>query len=42
MKHMTLPIFWKRLSALPEPVQQLAHKNYALLRADSFHPSLHF
>lgn len=42
MNHLALPIFWKRLAALPEPVRQLAHKNYALLRADSFHPSLHF
>ena len=42
MNHFTLPRFWKNYNSLPEQVQQLADKNYALLRADSFHPSLHF
>lgn len=42
MNHFTLPSFWKRYDALPKEVQQLADKNYALLRADSRHPSLHF
>ena len=42
MNHFTLPRFWKHYNSLPEQVQQLADKNYALLRADPFHPSLHF
>lgn len=42
MKHFTLPRFWKCYNALPEQVQKLADKNYALLRTDSLHPSLHF
>ena len=42
MKHFTLPSFWKSYNSLPEKIQKLADKNYALLREDSFHPSLHF
>jgi hypothetical protein len=42
LKHYASPRFWKCLEALPEQVQQLARKNYALLEADPQHPSLHF
>ena len=42
MKHFTLPSFWKCYHSLPEQIQKLADKNYALLREDTFHPSLHF
>ena len=42
MIHFTLPLFWQRYNFLPKQIQDLADKNYALLRADPFHPSLHF
>ena len=42
MNHFTLPCFWQCYSRLPRDVQQLADKNYELLRNDPFHPSLHF
>lgn len=42
MKHFTLPRFWQHYNLLPYSVQQLADKNYVLLREDSWHPSLHF
>jgi hypothetical protein len=42
MNHFTTPDFWKLYNALPRAVRELADKNYGLLRADSFHPSLHF
>jgi hypothetical protein len=42
MNHFALPRFWKHYNSLPQQVQQLADKNYALLRSDPFHPSLHF
>ncbi len=40
--HRTTPQFWRRFEQLPEAVQSLARKNFALLRRDSTHPSLHF
>jgi len=42
MNHFTLPSFWRHYHQLPKDVQQLADKNYDLLRANSHHPSLHF
>jgi hypothetical protein len=42
MNHSTLPCFWREYNQLPSKIQQLADKNYALLRDDPFHPSLHF
>lgn len=42
MRHFTTPQFWELYERLPEPVQRLADKNYELLKADSYHPSLHF
>ena len=41
MKHLALPRFWQLYRSLPASVQELAAKNYALLRNDPFHPSLH-
>jgi hypothetical protein len=40
--HRTTPQFWKRFDALPREVQQLARKNFKLLKQDSRHPSLQF
>ena len=42
MKHYTTREFWQLYADLPKPVQQLADKNYELLKTDSKHPSLHF
>ena len=42
MKHLASERFWQRFYALPEHVQQLARRNYALLRQNPTHPSLHF
>ncbi len=40
--HRTTRQFWNRFDALPTEVQQLARKNFMLLKQDSRHPSLHF
>ena len=40
--HRTTPQFWRRFDALPYEVQQLARKNFQLLKRDSRHPSLQF
>ena len=42
MEHFTTPEFWECYDALPKSIRELADKNYALLRADTTHPSLHF
>ncbi len=42
MKHLTSPEFWASYKALPKPVQELADKNFGLLKSDPHHPSLHF
>ncbi|MGH8006249.1 MAG: hypothetical protein ACREQ3_04495 [Candidatus Binatia bacterium] len=42
MKHLTLPRFWQRYQQLPKDIQALADKQYAVLKADPSHPSLHF
>ena len=40
--HRTTERFWKCLETLPGPVQQIAKKNFELLKANPSHPSLHF
>lgn len=40
--HRTTPQFWQRFDQLPADVQSLARKNFALLKRDPSHPSLHF
>jgi hypothetical protein len=42
LKHFASARFWALYSALPSEVRALADKNYALLKSDSHHPSLHF
>ena len=42
MRHLTLPRFWQHYQQLPKEVQELADKNYALLKVDPQHASLHF
>jgi hypothetical protein len=41
MRHFASSKFWARYQTLPEPVRQLADKNFALLKSDPSHPSLH-
>ncbi|MGH8474218.1 MAG: hypothetical protein ACRERS_03450 [Methylococcales bacterium] len=40
--HRTIPQFWDRFNALPVSVQQIARKNFALLKMNEAHPSLRF
>lgn len=40
--HRATPQFWTLLYKLNFSVQKLAHKNFALLKENSQHPSLHF
>jgi len=40
VNHHTTSDFWAAYRALPEEVRRLADANYALLRANSRHPSL--
>lgn len=42
MRHFASPAFWQRYEKLPEAVRKLADKNFALLKQDPQHPSLHF
>ncbi len=42
MRHFASARFWQCFDRLPADVQQLARRNYALLRQDPAHPSLHF
>ncbi len=42
MTHFALPRFWKCYRQLPPNIRDLADKNYALLKTDASHPSLHF
>jgi hypothetical protein len=41
MKHLASPAFWKLYENLPSAIQQVADKNFELLKADPKHPSLH-
>lgn len=40
MKHFTTPSFWKHYIKLPKDIQQLADKNFNLLKQNPNHPSL--
>jgi len=41
MKHFTSPASWECYEHLPSSIQDLADKNFDLLKADPKHPSLH-
>lgn len=41
MKHFASADFWKLYENLPVAIQELADKNFELLKVDSKHPSLH-
>jgi hypothetical protein len=42
MRHVASPAFWEAYARLPDSVRALADKNYALLKENPQHPSLHF
>ena len=42
MNHLTLPRFWQHYQDLPKVVQELADKNFHLLKSNPYHASLHF
>jgi len=42
LKHYASSKFWALYDALPREVQEVADKNYELLRKNPRHPSLHF
>ena len=41
MKHFANPDFWACYKKLPLSIQELADKNFKLLKENSNHPSLH-
>lgn len=42
MKHYASPSFWECYQGLPQEIQELADKNFQLLKENPQHPSLHF
>jgi hypothetical protein len=42
LNHYASRAFWARYGELPGEVRELADKNFALLKSDHRHPSLHF
>jgi hypothetical protein len=42
MKHIASRKFWACYQSLPQHVREVADKNFALLKSDPKHPSLHF
>jgi hypothetical protein len=42
LKHFATPDFWSCYRRLPRQIQELADLSYEMLKADPFHPSLHF
>jgi len=41
MRHFASPSFWEKYEELPDSIQELADKNFELLKADPKHPSVH-
>ena len=42
MTHHAAPDFWNSYRSLPKNIQTPADRAFALLKADPYHPSLHF
>jgi hypothetical protein len=42
LKHSATSQFWTCYERLPDPIRQLADKNFKLLKSNPRHPSLHF
>jgi mRNA-degrading endonuclease RelE of RelBE toxin-antitoxin system len=41
MRHFASPSFWEKYDELPDSIQELANKNYEILKSDPKYPSLH-
>jgi hypothetical protein len=41
MRHFASPSFWELYEKLPAAIQELADKNFELLKSNTKHPSLH-
>ncbi len=41
MKHFASPSFWVCYKNIPRQIQELADRNFALIKEDPKHPSLH-
>ena len=41
MRHFASLAFWEKYEELPGSIQELADKNYEILKTDPKHPSLH-
>jgi len=41
VRHFASPSFWEAYATLPDNIRALADKNYALLKENPRHPSLH-
>ncbi len=41
MRHFASPLFWECYEKLPSHLQELADKNFVLLKENPQHPSLH-
>jgi hypothetical protein len=42
VRHRANPKFWRHYGRLPAKIRKLADANFALLKQNSHHPSLHF
>lgn len=42
MRHFASPSFWDLYDELPPDIQEVADKNFELLKINPKHPSLHF
>jgi hypothetical protein len=42
MRHFASAAFWQAYERLPSKIRELADRNYALLKTEPRHPSLHF
>jgi hypothetical protein len=41
LKHFANPFFWECYNHLPSSIQELADKNFRILKENPYHPSLH-
>jgi len=41
LRHFASPRFWELYQALPTEAQELAHRNFTILKSNTRHPSLH-
>ena len=41
MEHFTTPKYWEHYNKLPRFAQEVADKNFGILKTNPYHPSLH-